>query len=183
MKYIDVIEELKKLEVKKIIVTGAQRSGTRFTTNIIGHDLGIKVIDELEFGINNIKRFYKSINGNDSYSVQAPALSHLIEAFPDDAIIIYMYRPFAEIFASQKRINWQASTHEPAYKKKYKEVYPNAKISWKKSLAEVKNEVWEKIQQKNITNKFYNLDYASLKDHPKWIKKANRKNFKANQIK
>lgn len=183
MEYRLLIKELKNIGAKKVIVTGAQRSGTRFTANVLAKDLDVKIIDELDYGINNLKKFNKSILNLDGYSVQAPALSHLIEEFPDDAIIIFMYRPLNEILASQKRINWQSSTHEPAYINKYKKRYPKENINWNGRLAQVKKEVWEKVQQKKINNRWFNLEYSSLKNHPMWINKKERVNFKANQIK
>lgn len=183
MDYKSVLNEIKSKGIKRVFVTGAQRSGTRFAANVLAKDLNIKLIDEVDFGINNFEKFTNLTKGMDAYCVQAPALSHHIEKLPEDVAIVFMYRPFKEIFASQKRINWQASEHEPTYKGFYKKVYNKEQVSWGKSLAEVKREIWEKYQAKRIKNTHFNLQYSSLKVHPMWIDKKNRKNFKANQIK
>ena len=51
------------------------------------------------------------------------------------------------------------------------------------TISEIKYEIWEKIQKPYINNKFYELEYESLKSHPMWKDKSDRTNFKANQIK
>ena len=183
MDYNKLIELLKVGELKKVIVTGPQRSGTRFTTNVLAHDLDVELIDELDYGINDINNLLATIEGKDGFIVQGPAVSHLLHKLPDDVFVVFMQRPINEILASQARINWKSKEHEPTYKGFYKKEFGTLDIDWSKPLADVKYQLWNNHQKPNTKKNYYDLDYNTLSEHAMWQDKLDRKTFKANQIK
>lgn len=179
MEYKDLIEELKNGN-KKVLVVGPQRTGTRFTTNVIAKDLNVKLIDELDYNIDKISQFLNMTKNLKQFVAQAPALTHLLDKIPEDITIVYMFRDITDIVKSQKRINWSSEKAVIDYTKK--EFNNNKNINWGSTISEIKYEIWENIQKPSIKNKFYELEYESLKTHSMWKDKSDRSNFKANQI-
>lgn len=188
MNYKELLPTLKKLDgPNRIIVTGPQRAGTRFAAKTLAKDLNIPYIDELNYDIDNFGKALAMYEATQQFVMQAPALSHTLQAFPKEAIIVFMYREVTDIQASQKRIKWW-SGHEKVISKKYKTVFGQTLVAFKiepnQSQATLKYKVWEKIQKPALETagkKHFELEYESLSSHPDYIVKDGRKNFHPSQ--
>jgi len=82
MEYNKLIEELKSREFKRILVTGAHRSGTTFAAATIAHDLGLMFYPEenIRGGSLVLLKDFQKTHGE--YVMQAPGLSvncHLVD--------------------------------------------------------------------------------------------------------
>ena len=56
-----------------IVVTGPQRSGTKFAAEIIAEQLALRYVNESEFGVHRLDRFWELLD--EKVVIQAPALS------------------------------------------------------------------------------------------------------------
>lgn len=97
--------ELAKKE-SKIIVTGCQRSGTTFAADAIASALGYKFIDELKYGIDNVRGFNRIFNNENSIVIHAPALLHILPEYQNKAFIVYVERSIKEVVDSMNRVDW-----------------------------------------------------------------------------
>ena len=188
--YDKILKELKSKGYKKIIISGPQRAGTRFTTNAIAHDLDFKVIDELDYEISNIIKFKNIFENKENIVTQAPALSNFLHTFKfEDTAIVFMYRKVEDIIKSQNRIKnkrgitWTAMHNRVLTRKAKLHFKSNSNINWNNPISKIKYQLWEKLQIPQLKMDYYNLTYESLSNHSMWKKKEDRINFKANQIK
>ena len=152
---------------KKILVTAPQRAGTRITAKIIANDTGHKYIDEAEIDIDNIRILKEILADDRSVVIQAPGLMRYVHKL--DCFIVVVKRNIEDIIKSQEGIRWNCEKYEL---KKYG--LEDGIIS------KVKYKYWE-TKQKSITKNFLEIERESLKDHPMYIKKKNRKNFNYDQ--
>ena len=93
-----------------ILVTGPQRSGTRFAAQAIAQSLGRVFVDEREIHIDS--RYSLAIFlrlTSVPVVVQCPALCHCIHQFAqsDQTAVVMMRRAIEDIVASQGRIGWE----------------------------------------------------------------------------
>ena len=155
----------------KILVSGPQRSGTRLMSKILAHDFGYIYVDEEDLGIDSVARMRQSLALPFKMVFQCPALCYCIETFSaPDIAIVYMERSTEDIIASEKRIGWNDNTEREHYNAGDVDM-PIAEIKWL---------WWEKIQREMIHNPF-TIVYGYLSQHPLWIPKEERVNFKWNQ--
>lgn len=109
---VNVCEFSRKRRFLKILVTGCQRSGTRFYAKHLAKIEGIPYIDEDDFDVSDYDKLRGLLGPKESWCVHAPALKHYAErmkkAYPDIKII-WMIRDQAETVASMERIGWRRS--------------------------------------------------------------------------
>jgi hypothetical protein len=185
---VEFIEKLKKY--KKIIITGAQRSGTRFVTNALANDLSYDVVDEVDYEISDFNRFIKTIDNNENIVIQAPALTNrLLDIKTTDTLVIFLKRNIDDILRSQQKskgangASWY-NLHNNILTKKAKNYFKNNKnINWGENIAIITYEIWEKLQKNQMSVDYIEVTYESFNTHPMFLKKDKRKNFKIDQIK
>src|SRR3990167_2553963 len=102
----EILTKISGMDSPNVIVTGAQRSGTRIAAKIIAQETGLKYIDENDIEIDNLYLFFKAYIEEDDFVLHAPGLSHIIHELPQDCLFIWMRRPEKEIIDSIKRVNW-----------------------------------------------------------------------------
>ena len=163
--------EFKKF--KTIYVCGPQRSGTTFFAWILSKRLEYRLIDEMEFQVENFDILMSLDRGNSV--VQCPGLSHRLEDLAgEDVCIVFMIRPIEDIIASQERIRWRDNDNETA---KYG---IRGKI-----ISEVKYKFWEK--QKELLDRrgysYKEVIYEDLKSEPEFVEKPKRSGFSPKQVK
>lgn len=175
MEYHNILAFIKKHNFKKILVTGAHRSGTTFAAAAIAHDLGLLFYPEENIRGGNLillKDFQKT---HKEYVLQAPGLSvncHIV----DFDIVIMMHRNLPDIIDSMRILNdrviqFELERIETMFGKKYVELgLPLAKLA-------IFNEI-----QKPLINNSAILDYESLSNHPLWIPETKRKDWHIRQI-
>ncbi len=174
MDYNILLQEIKKRGFKRILVTGAHRSGTTFAATAIAHDLGLLFYPEENIrggSLVLLKDFQKT---HKEYVMQAPGLSvncHLV----DFDIVIMMHRNLADIIDSMRKLNdrviqFELERIETMFGEKYVKLgLPLAKLA-------IFNEI-----QKPLINNSAILDYESLSNHPLWIPEAERKDWHIRQ--
>ena len=159
-----------KFDFSKILVTGPQRSGTRIVAKMIAHDNGIRYISEQQVSIKSVRRANEFLKLDEPLVIQCPGLCHCIEEFTSpDVLIIIVVRSIEDIKASQKRIRW--NRFQATELRRY------GKTSG--VISEIKYKHW-KLQRTKIVN-WIEIRYEDLKDHPMFVPKEKRKNFKWNQ--
>jgi hypothetical protein len=155
----------------KIFVTGAQRSGTRICAKMIAHDTQFEFVDETQINMDSFYNFSSFLGSNRKYVIQCPTLCRYIHFFAsEDSAVVLMRRNIDDIINSQKRIKWSKEWLE--------------RIRYDQSqgiISEIKYDFWEKFQKNKIANAF-EIEYSSLKTHPLWIDKKERRNFSPMQI-
>jgi len=154
----------------KIIVTGAQRSGTTIGMLILAEELGYEGIKEEEIDVDNLNLFSELLNKR-RFALQAPGLcsiTHLLRG--KDTAVVFMKRKVEDILASEKRIGW--NVHEPYEKAKY---FTNDE----EPISATKLFNWEVYQKPLLLERAFDLEYDSLKGHQLFIE--NRTGFGARQ--
>jgi hypothetical protein len=156
----------------RIIVSGPQRSGTRIASRMIASDCDYKYIDEKEFKVSNT-HLLDALMQSENIVVQAPGVCHLLHTLSYHSLLIcLMIRPTNDIEASEQRINWDNSCRKL-------ELSHYGKTEGSPSKA--KYDFWHSAQKPQLEPHCLEINYKSLKDHPLYIKKQDRKNFKWNQ--
>jgi hypothetical protein len=89
---------------RKIIVTGPQRSGTRFAAQCIAKELGYRYVDEGEVGGDDFEQFHAFLEceANLDFVLQCPSMSSICEHVPEDVLVVFMIRSVYEILESNK---------------------------------------------------------------------------------
>jgi len=180
MNYNELDKYISSNNIKKIIITGPQRSGTRFMTSILSDDMGYKYIDESEFDIWSYEKLKSITMGIDGFVAHAPGLAHLVNEIDNDIFIVFMRRDVADIVNSQNRINWgeiEINYIKDIYRNKFK----NHTIDFTKPISEIKYQVWD-IEKLNILNKYVDFNYTDLKLHKRWVDKDKRTGFNPHQV-
>ncbi len=172
-------------QYSRIIVSGCQRSGTTFVSKILAQDLGYACIDENDFGVDSKPHFLKKLE-QEKIVIHCPALSHILQEIQTpDSIIVWVSRPYEEIRASMRRINWDTS-FEALEKKKYL-CSPFYKEFLETSLPieELKTLAWKERQVPALKVPHLEIEYHSeyVKQHPLHIPKARRGHFAPKQTK
>lgn len=164
------LDELRKFP--KIIVSGPQRSGTTFACAVLQEELGY---DKIHMPYSDRKRCKQWIDELDRVLIHGPGMAHALvwlTEMKDDVAVVWMKRKVEDIIASERRIGWAFEAHELS---QY-HLKPNHG-----PISKVKYHFWDKVQRHLIKNKF-EVEYESLKDHPLWVDKDQRRKFDAYQV-
>jgi len=191
---LDSVKYNKKLfkGYKRIIIVGPQRSGTTFTSRALANTLNFRNVDEAKFKINNIDMF-RNIMKQENIVIQAPDMTCRIQAFVGkDDLVVFMKRKWSDILKGLYRKNgklsnfifmWTMFDYDKyrfsEYDKKAGKAfdkYVNKESSYLNSYYNM----WKHYQSKVIPNCIA-LDYESMKNHPMWLDKSQRKNFEDKQ--
>lgn len=149
----------------KIIVTGAQRSGTTICAQMIAHDLSLPYVDEDVVQIANWKAIKALVDGPQEFVLQCPRLLARVHDYTrPDVAIIFMLRNIADIIKSENRIGWGPYRREELSLTGY----THGVVSY------IKRRLWFKKQKRLIHNPF-EIVYESLKAHPFWVNTNQRK--------
>ena len=175
MNYNEVVGELKVKGCKRILVTGAHRSGTTFTGYALAGELGI-----LFYGEENIRGGNQLLldafhSSHRQYVLQAPGYSERCHLFPFDAVV-FVNRNTADVNESMKDLSDRLI--QAQYQRTLSLLGQKASNL---TLPELKLKAFKNIQSKQISNAFI-LEYESWKDHPNWIPYEERENFTLRQI-
>ena len=172
----------------RVIVTGPHRSGTTFTAKALASSLGFRFVDETEFGVNKFDLF-KSKLKETNIVVQAPSMSSRIHmAAGKNDLVVFMSRKWSDIIKSVFKKNGRLSNwiyQDTMYElEKYhiQQVDPNIDSVYDNIVDKDSYylncfySLWRDYISRNISNCFA-LDYESMKQHPLWVEKENRKRF------
>lgn len=161
-------------DFKNIVVSGPQRSGTRFATKCIAHDTIKKYIDEKDINFHDFRLLEYYLNKGNAV-IQCPGLCHMLHYITDvNTLVVVMIRDVDDIVASQNRIGWPA---EARYQELYKYGHSEGIIS------RIKYDFWNAYQKPILRDRGRTIDYDFLKQHPLYIDKEERKKFTWDQTK
>ena len=156
-------------EFARVLVTGPQRSGTRICTKMIAHDTELRFVDERAFAVDSLNRLWRLLRDETGIVVQMPALCRYAHHLAgDDDAVVFMWRQWNDIRASQERIGWEM---EPLELIRYEKSYGDSATT---------KQVYWRDHKKSILHHF-DIDYESLDGHPLWIPKERRVNFEGCQ--
>lgn len=179
----------------KIIVTGPQRSGTRFVGMLLNDAL-----KDYKYINKDIVTGYKSPT-----ILHAPAQSHKIHTLPLETLVIWVDRNTEDVIVSEDRIyphiypgnpkkyyeiagqpvkSWHDRCFETEEKPKYLEIFPEyeEKIKSFDRNVHMKKWVWENIQKSKMKVDFIELKYESLREQAEFVPKEQRKEWNAKQV-
>ena len=173
---------------KRIIVVGPQRSGTTFTSIALANTLNFRNVDEIEFGVDKVDRF-RDIIKQENIVVQAPAMTCRIQSLVGkDDLVVFMKRKWSDILKGLYKKNgklsnfifmwvmfdydkYRFSEYDKEASKAF-DKYVNIESSYLNSYYNM----WKHYQSKLIPN-CITLEYESMKTHPMWLNKDQRKDF------
>lgn len=163
-----LIENLKRYD--KIIVTGPQRAGTTIAMEIIAHELSYEGLREEVIDVDNLS-LLAGVLRCERFVLQAPGLCPVVHLLRDkDIAVVIVKRDVSEIIKSQERINW--GINEIHERKKYF-------ISALEPISEIKYRNWEMFQKEFLKERWFELQYDSMRTHPLFIEQ--RENFHSRQ--
>jgi hypothetical protein len=100
----------------KILVTGCQRSGTRFYAKFLAEQHRCLYIDETDYETRDTKILYALLHcDKESWVVHGPAIKTLVTMLwgqYSDMQTIWMYRDRDETIASMRRLKWAKHAHK-----------------------------------------------------------------------
>jgi hypothetical protein len=183
MKYDGCLSLLKEEDIKKIIVTGPERAGTRIAAKMFATDLKYDYVDEIDFKYFRVPLFNKITEQFNNFVAQGPLMAPYLNSLPKDITIIFMIRPIKDILASHKRIydikdGWNEKTQNQRMRTAFKN---DERINWDGRNSEIKYELWEKIQKPTLSHNIIELEYGSLEGHSLWLAKPKREKFLPHQ--
>lgn len=163
----------------RIMVTGPQRSGTRFAARAIAKELRMHYMDEEDFVFDNREHLERELR---KYLipvvVQCPGLMHVIHEYDNlDTCIVVMLREKNDIRKSMKRIGWQYEEYE---KQKYAQTWLNDVPPEVEDIVDLKYYIWEN-RQKNLIHNYQEIQYESLQSNLLWKPEEERKHFGPHQ--
>ena len=178
---------------KRIIIVGPQRSGTTFTSQALANTLNFKNVDEGEFNVRDINMF-RNVIEQENIVVQAPGMTCKIQKLVgDDDLVVFMNRKWSDILKSVIRknngrlSNWVLMETMFNIDRYYFNEYDNTAgeffdkyVSKNSYYLDSYYNVWKHYQSKVIPN-CITLEYESMKIHPMWLDKDQRKNFSGKQ--
>ena len=182
-----------------IYVSGPQRSGTRYTTYILGHTKGFEVV--------TFSTPYRSRSrGNSEYNpvkadknrinewffeelhkkiLHCPAESHLLHKLDGkEKLVIWMDRNEKDVSESEDRIGWHPRCFEKEEKPKYLDMFPEHKEkieSFDRNYS-MKTWIWNNIQKDLMKVDYLELPYETLEQTDGYLPKEQRKDFSKAQI-
>jgi hypothetical protein len=156
-----------------IVVTGPQRSGTKFVAEIIAEELGLRYVNESEYGVHAFDCFWKLLD--EPAVIHAPAMSAYCHLLPGQVAVVFVIRDVAEILASQARIAGWCEIEEPRELAKY------FRSPGGESSAALKYDAWTRFQKPALASAgkaFFELHYpADVQDHPRFVRAADRRDW------
>jgi hypothetical protein len=193
-----VVSGIKTPIYRKIIVTGPQRSGTRFVGMLLNDAL--KDFKYMNKGIHSLYKHPTVFH--------APAQSHLIQTLETEikTLVIWVDRNSEDVIASEDKIyphiypgkpkvkhykiagqpvkSWHDRCFENEEKPKYLEMFPKheEKIKSFDRNVHMKKWVWENIQRDKMEVDFVEVKYESLKDLDEFVPKEKRKDWTLKQV-
>jgi hypothetical protein len=182
MNYSQLLQTIQSKKFSKILVSGPQRSGTTFLSNVLSEDLNYKLHDELK----NVDDFL-SVKG-ESVS-QAPSMSSLLHKIPEQngVVVIFVSRNCNDIISSCEKLKWGEinwnNYHggEIAERGILKLNCPNY-LNKNAHSSYIKQNFWMSHQMHVMKVPYINASYDFLQDHPKFKSKDQRAEFNAKQI-
>ena len=174
MNYTKLLNTLKKDDAKRILVTGAHRSGTTFASLVLGSDLNILTYNEENIDGGNTRLLNRFQQWHKQYVLQAPGLSLNCHDFDFDAIV-FMRRNYGDTARSMAILNNSVITNE------YNRIKSRYNEYSEYNLPEAKYRIFTEVQMPLI-KKPYILDYESLEGHPLWISEERRANWHIRQV-
>ena len=170
--YQEVIDTLRVLGCRKILVTGPQRSGTMLASTALSKDLKLPHIVEETFDTHDFQKFNDLVKTKPEFVMQCPTMSSYVHLMPD-VMVVWMQRNITDILRSRNRINW--NIYEQIEKDRY--FHHGSTDS-----AHLKGEAWMRFQRITLGERAIDLDYESMHNHPLWIDKEHRANFTDKQV-
>lgn len=166
-----------------ILVTGPQRSGTTICARMIQHDTGYTYIDEGTWDVWAGSLARTIAEEKKPCVLQGPGILKDALRFSDpECCVVLMRRDVQDIIASQERIGWNIwARKEIGY---YANLTPEMEeyIDAPLYVATAKYDYWE-TYVRDYLSYWKEVEYESLKNHPLWVDKEHRSNFRARQYK
>jgi len=159
-------------EFNSIVVSGPQRSGTRFVAKVITHDTGKIYIDEKEINFHDFRLLdWYLQQGN--VVIQCPALCHMLHYITNESVlVIVVRRPVEEIEESERKIGWpEISRFQELYKYGCSEGI----------ISRIKYAFWDKVQKPILLDRGREINYHDLTTHELFIE--NHESFEWDQTK
>lgn len=159
---------------KRIVVIGAQRSGTNLVSACLAHDKGLTLYNERDLGYSSCALTFGSystlvefMNNTKEFVLQAPSLNvycDQINDWLDEPVTFYwVNRDEDEVRQSRERVDWGGESKEMAkYIREWKFVVSDCKDS-----VEMSNLVFWNVQR-YLLHDYKIVDYYSFKKHPLW---------------
>ena len=164
---------------RTIFVTGPQRSGTTIAGRMIAHDLDREYIDERDYGVHELANLFRLVD--ETAVIQGPALSAYCHLLPKHVAVVFMHRDIQDIVTSQDRTvlssgdQWTHAEEPIELRKYFRDAGP---------IAATKYDVWERFQKPHMDKQgkaYFEVEYATLADHPLWVPKDGRQGWHAKQ--
>jgi len=176
-----------------ILVSGPQRSGTTFAAAALAHSLERRFCPDEIIGQDEVTKLNVLIRSSPNFVLQCPALFWCLDSFQDkdfpNTAVVVMKRSLTAINKSVARIDWDGAAEEiDRYRRREEfreddwQVSIEAYQEPRYAIGSFKYYFWDTYQKDRMQLPFYELDYNSLRWHPRWENKVNRKDFEPRQV-
>lgn len=198
-KYYMMLKGIHDSGSNRVVVTGMQRSGTTFISEILAKDLEIPYHDEGDWW----SRGWTPFGAEGPFVHQNPQLTHAIAQLADDGnFVVFVHRNKDDVYKSIERVKWidDRRGHLVEYYKyiqgynwrdysrsaapDFIEMAEDSKKFSAEEIYDLKEYMWETYQKPYLikhNRPYFEIWFEDMEDHPKYIKKENRKDFHMKQ--
>lgn len=170
----DLIKKIKVDGWKKIVIVGAEGSGTTITAYIIAQALKFLFVREDYFGRLDYSAFIDKIKTKNNFVCQCPSLTPFVRALPPDILVVAVNRDLSDILLAQLQRGFQYEDSEIR-------MYEDHKIfEMEKPLACIKYEFIETLVARDREVEY--VDFDSLESHKLYLDRNQRRLLRPGQI-
>lgn len=170
----ELIKQIKVDGWTKIVVIGAEGSGTTISAYIMAKTLKFLFVREDHFGRLDYAAFLNEIKTKNNFVCQCPSLTSFARSLPPDVLVIAVNRDLSDTLITQMQIGFQ-------YEEREIRMYADHKIfDMDKSLAILKYEFIEMLVARDRVVEY--VDYVSLESHKLYLDRNQRRLLRPGQI-
>ena len=170
----ELIKQIKTDGWKKIVIIGAEGSGTTVSAYIMAQALKFLFVREDHFGRLDYSAFLDKIKTKANFVCQCPSLTTFARSLPPDVLVVAVNRDLSDTLLAQLQIGF-------AYEDKEIRMYDDHKIfDMDKPLAHIKYEFIETLVARDRQVEY--VDYESLSCHKLYLDRNQRRLLRPGQI-
>ncbi len=170
----ELITQIKVDGWKKIVIVGAEGSGTTITAYIMAQALKFLFVREDHFGRLDYSAFLDKIKTKHNFVCQCPSLTSFTRALPPDVLVVAVNRDLSDTLLAQLQIGFM-------YEAKEIRMYEDHKLfDMDKPLAHIKYEFIETLVARDRQVEY--VDFESLASHKLYLDRNKRRLLRPGQI-
>lgn len=170
----ELIKQIKVDGWKKIVIIGAEGSGTTICAYVMAQAMKFLFVREDHFGRLDYSAFLDKIKTENNFVCQCPSLTSFARSLPSDVLVVAVNRDLSDILLAQLQIGFR-------YEDREIRMYEDHKIfDMENPLAHIKYEFIESLVARDRQVEY--IDFESLSSHKLYLDRNQRRLLRPGQI-